>query len=191
MPRESLEQAGFRNLQALLIDPMDGLALHNMIKMFSAAVKQEPSTAPSISQSLDSAGRSLCAAAMQSQALISAVGDADRLRYGVDSIRRIKSFYTEGYEGIEDVGFWKHNILRPARQLDLVLDSYINLLRSRPEAVREYSAPLIVELRDVWRPEHVSKLKMIFEALQEGGAQTQGQANLLISEVTYLKKQLT
>lgn len=191
MVKESLEQAGSRNLQALLIDPLDGLALHNMIKMFSAAVKQDPRTASSISQCLDSAGRSLCAAAMQSQALISAVGDADKLLYGTESIRRIKHFYSEGYNGIEDVGFWKHNILRPERQLELVLDAYVNLLQSQPEAVSNYSRPLIVEFRDVWRPEHVPKLKMIFEALKAGGAQTQGQANLLISEVTDLRRHLT
>lgn len=191
MVSESHEQAGSRNLQALLINPKDGLALHNMIKSFTTAVKQEPKNADAISASLDSAGRSLCAAAMQSQALISAPNDADKLHHGVDSLRRINNLYTKGYDGIEDVGFWKHNILRPEKQLELALNAYIRLLKIDPEAVRDYSQPLVSGFSEMWQPSHLPLLKQIYEILKTSGSQTQGKANLLISEVTSLKKSLS
>lgn len=188
---ETFEQAGSRHLQALLINPLDGFAMHNMIKSFTAAVKADPSTATSISRSLDAAGRTLCAAAMQSQALISSTEPKDKLRYGIDSIRRIRKFYQDGYEGLEDVGYWKHNILRPPKQLDLVIEAYVSVLKTDPEAVRDYSVPLIVEFRDLWRPDNLASLKDIFDVLKQGGADTQGKANLLLSEVATLKKQLS
>lgn len=188
---ESHEQAGSRNLQALLIDSNDGLALHNMIRSFTAAVKQSTQVADQISASLDGAGRHLCAAAMQSQALISATSDLDKLHHGIKSIRRINDLYTKGYEGIEDVGFWKHNILRPEKQLELALNAYIRVLKTDPAAVEDYSVPLTSEFREIWQPVHLPLLKQIYDVLKEGGAQTQGKANLLISEVASLKKNLS
>lgn len=191
MVLESFEQAGARNLQALLINPNDGLALYNMIKSYTAAVKQHPPSADRISASLDSAGRSLCAAAMQSQALISSLNDANKLHHGIQSIKRINILYTKGYDGSEDVGFWKHNILRPEKQLELALRAYLRLLKSDPEAVKDYSQTLIVDFRDMWQPVHLPVLKEIYDCLRSGTPELQGRANLLISEVTALKKSLT
>ena len=188
--RETLEQAGARHLQALLIDAKDGLALHQMIKCYSAAVRENPNKADAISSVLDQAGRHLCAAAMQSQALISAQTDEERLRFGVESISRIHRLYSQGYVGIEDVGYWKHNILRLEKQLELVLVAYIRLLKMTPAAVKDYSHHLMVDFRNLWRPEHYILLDEILKVLNSGGHEVQGKANLLPSEVVKLKKDL-
>ncbi|CCG82416.1 protein of unknown function [Taphrina deformans PYCC 5710] len=190
MGNETLEQAGSRNLQSLLVNPNDGLAMHNMIKFFTASVKERPESCVTISSSLDRAGRSLCAAAMQSQALISATSDQDKLRYGTASIKRINHIYTQGYDGKEDVGYWKHNILHPERQLDLVLQAYISLLETSPASVHDYSQTLIVDFKNIWRAQHSHRLRSIYDVLKAGGPNTQGKANLLLEEVMELKKSL-
>lgn len=187
---ETLEQQGARNLQALLVNPRDGLALHNMIKCFTASVSKQPSKCLTICPALDAAGRPLCAAAMKAQALISASDDADKLLYGVDSLRRIQDLWSGGYQGTEDVLYWRHFILRPVKQLELVLNAYTHLLRDDPEKVKEYSHTLLVDMRDVWRSEHLSQLDQISTILEMGGATTQGKANVLMSEVAALKRDL-
>lgn len=191
MVKETLEQAGSRNLQALLINPNDGLALHHMIRSFMAAVKENPESALSISALLDRAGRSLCAAAIQSQALITAQGDPQKLRFGMESLRRINGVYTQGYSGIEDVGYWKHNILHPEKQLDMVLGVYISLLRKDPAALHDCSQPLVGQFKNIWRVQHLDHLRTIHEILRTGGPEVQGKANLLLSEVLDLKRALS
>ncbi|KAJ8609274.1 hypothetical protein MRB53_039215 [Persea americana] len=184
---ETLEQAGARNLQALLVNPNDALALHNMIKCFTASVKKQPSKSLTICPALDAAKRSLCAAAMKAQALISCESDEERLLYGADSLRRIKSLWSGGYNGVEDVGFWKNFILKPERQLDIVLKAYTALIKT-PEAVHDYSQVIFVELADLWQPSHLPYLEQVEANLN---ATTQGEANLLSSEVTTLRRNLT
>ena len=186
---ETLEQQGARHLQALLVNPNDGFALHNMIKSFTASIKKQPSKALTICPALDAANRKLCSAAMKAQALISSESHQDKLLYGVDSLRRIKAVWTGGYHGIEDVGYWKNFILKPEKQLGLVLKSYTALLSNDPEAVQEYSQPLFTEFADLWQPVHVEYLDQIDEALHTPN--TQGRANLLLSEVNKIRKNIT
>ena len=184
---ETLEQQGSRHLQALLINPQDAYALHNMVRCFISSVKKQPSKCLTICPRLDAARRTLCAAAVQAQALISADSDAERVDYGIKSLERMRAVWQNGYTGEEDIGYWQNYILKPEVQLDRVLEAYIRLLNIDAALVGNYSKKLFVDLSTFWRSQHLQVLDQIRELLT---MRKRTAANILESELEDLRKNL-
>jgi hypothetical protein len=200
--QEALHE-GFRALQQLLAQPGDGLALHNLTKHFSQAIKLRPSCVREVAPSLESCGRKLGALAMWAQALISEKDAEKRCEYGLESLARMKKLYGAGYASDkEDVGFWKHYILHADKQLALVLDAYTALLQ-QPESVSEdetadgatraasYTRRLMVDMRDFYEARHLPQLKTLENVLKKGGPTMQAKAEVLMSDLEVLKRHLS